>query len=160
MLPWLQGGAAVAVLEAQELRAGAAVHLGYRIASTLEASRVRVVSDLLGVASPSGMQAGKRAALVLASTASPGMFGEIARVDGADAADNRANNQETTMTQAIQNNDARSASAVRQLSIDEIDNVAGGFVPLAAVFGVAVDAALVLGTTAAVGYAIYSIAKS
>ncbi len=64
------------------------------------------------------------------------------------------------MTQAIQNNDAQSASAVRQLSIDEIENVAGGFVPLAAVFGVAVDAALVLGTTAAVGYAIYSIAKS
>lgn len=80
--------AAVAVLEAQELRAGAAVHLGSRIASTLEASHLRVVSDLLGVASPSGMHARKRAALVLASTASPGMFGEIARVDGADAADN------------------------------------------------------------------------
>ena len=49
--------------------------------------------------------------------------------------------------------------ALRDLSSAELDNVSGGFIPLAAAFGVAVDVALVVGATAAVGYAIYKLAQ-
>jgi len=53
-----------------------------------------------------------------------------------------------------------SGVAMRTLSSDELDQATGGFIPLAAAFGVAVDVALVVGAAAAVGYAIYKIAKS
>ena len=49
--------------------------------------------------------------------------------------------------------------ALRDLSSEELDNVSGGFIPLAVAFGVAVDVALVVGATAAVGYAIYKLAQ-
>ena len=49
--------------------------------------------------------------------------------------------------------------ALRDLSSEELDDVNGGFIQLAAAFGVAVDVALVVGATAAVGYAIYKLAQ-
>ena len=64
-------------------------------------------------------------------------------------------------SQLNQTDSSTSNVALRDLSSEELDNVAGGFFPIAAaaVFGAAVDVALVVGATAAVGYAIYKLAQ-
>ncbi len=61
--------------------------------------------------------------------------------------------------QPNQTDSSTSNAVLRDLSSEELDNVAGGFLPAAALFGAAVDIALVVGATAAVGYAIYKLAK-